>query len=637
MAQSQPSADTLPGLLWHHAHTRPEAVALREKYLGIWQEVTWSGYLDHVRTFSLGLRSLGVQAGQAVGIQAENCQEWLYSDLAIQCAGARVCTIYPTSSAAEVKHIVQTAQVRVVIVGDQEHLDKVLSLVEEGLPIDRIVIFDPKGAGAHRGHLVLSFKDVQAMGRRYEALYPQAFLEAVLKIRPDDIYDIMFTSGTSGLPKGAMCDQRGPVVGAEMFLKHLQLTAEDCWLSYLPLSHAFERIMAIAVHLKAGNVICMAESMDAAQANVVEIQPDVFGAVPRILEKIKTVIDIRMGRSSALKKWLYRKALQFGLSRARRMSADRSRFVPAPAGQILGYPQSKPQTMQPPWTDRCLHGLMYWLVYRHLLKQVGLLRVRYLICGAAPISDELFSYYIALGVPIMNGFGMTELHNIPCMALPSDAVPGMVGYPLSGWEVKKADDGELCIRGPIGFKGYAGENATAASMLDAQGWLHTGDLCEIYDNGYVAIIGRKKDVLVTSGGKNISPELIENKLKASAYISEAIVIGEGRHFLSCLIELDADAVGDWLQMQGQSYSTLRDMAALQSVIDLIEAQISEVNQALARVETIKKFRIIPRDLSHDDGEMTPTRKVKRSILEKQFAHLIDDMYRPGEILQDKNV
>jgi len=174
-------------------------------------------------------------------------------------------------------------------------------------------------------------------------------------------------------------------------------------------------------------------------------------------------------------------------------------------------------------------------------------------------------------------------------------------------------------------------------MLDQEGWLHTGDLCEIYDNGYVAIIGRKKDVLVTSGGKNISPELIENKLKASAYISEAIVIGEGRHFLSCLIELDADAVGDWLQMQGQSYSTLRDMAALQSVIDLIEAQISEVNQSLARVETIKKFRIIPRDLSHDDGEMTPTRKVKRSILEKQFAHLIDDMYRTGDVLQDKNV
>ena len=628
MAQAQPSTDTLPGLLCHHARTRPHAVAIREKYLGIWQEVSWKGYLDHVRAFSLGLRLLGVQAGQAVGIQAENCQEWLYSDLAIQCAGARVCTIYPTSSAHEVKHILQTAQVRVVIVGDQEHLDKILSLVEEGLPVDRIIVFDPKGAGAHRGERVLSFKDVQAMGRQHEARDPRAFMQAVMKISPDDVYDIMFTSGTSGLPKGAMCDQKGPVLGARMFLRHLHVKTEDSWLSYLPLSHAFERIMAIAVHLEAGNVVCFAESMDAAQANVVEIQPDIFGAVPRILEKIKTSIDIRMGRSSPLKKLLYRWALKQGLARAERLNAARPQFVPVAPGQVLNHEQARPEPMRPSWADRALHRLMYWLVYRHLLKQVGLLRVRYLICGAAPISNELFSYYIALGVPIMNGFGMTELHNIPCMALPQDAVPGMVGYPLSGWQVKKADDGQLLIRGPIGFKGYAGENGPTTQLLDPDGWLHTGDLCEIYDNGYVAIIGRKKDVLVTSGGKNISPEFIENKLKASAYISEAIVIGEGRHFLSCLIELDAESVGDWLQMQGLSYSTLRDMAAMQPVIDLIESQIAEVNQTLARVETIKKFRIIPRDLSHDDGEMTPTRKVKRSILEKQFLPLIDEMYGP---------
>jgi long-chain acyl-CoA synthetase len=269
---------------------------------------------------------------------------------------------------------------------------------------------------------------------------------------------------------------------------------------------------------------------------------------------------------------------------------------------------------------------MYWLVYRHLLKQIGMLKVRYLICGAAPISEELFSFYIALGVPIMNGFGMTELHNIPCMALPGDAMTSTIGYPLPGWEVKKGEDAELMVRGPIGFKGYAGERGRLQEVLDSQGWLHTGDLCEIYANGYVSIIGRKKDVLITSGGKNISPELIENKLKASPYISEAVVIGEGRNFLTCLVELDGDAVGDWLQMRGQSFSTLRDMAGMQSVLDLIEHEIEQVNQSLARVETIKKFRIIPRDLSHDDGEMTPTRKVKRSILEKQFQSLIDDMY-----------
>jgi len=620
------SLQTLPGLLCHHAATRPHDVAIREKYLGIWQEVTWSGYLEHVRSFSLGLMALGVQPGQVVGIQAENCQEWLYSDLAIQCARAQVATIYPTSSTIEVRHIVETAQARVVIVGDQEHLDKMLELVTEGCAIDRIIVFDPKGASAHRGNLVLSFKDVQQLGRRFETDHPQWFMQSVARVAPDDVYDIMFTSGTSGLPKGAMCDQRGPVMGAEMFLKHLKILPSDSWLSYLPLSHAFERIMSIAVHLKAGNIVCFAESMDSVQASVVEIQPDVFGAVPRILEKIKTSIDIRMGRSSSLKRWLYGLALRIGTARAAQMVSRKTGFDPVAPHQVISHEMRRPQVMRASLWHRVLYVVMYWLVYRHLLKQIGMLKVRYLICGAAPISEELFSFYIALGVPIMNGFGMTELHNIPCMALPGDAVTGTIGYPLPGWEVKKGEDAELMVRGPIGFKGYAGEQSRLQEVLDSQGWLHTGDLCEIYSNGYVSIIGRKKDVLITSGGKNISPELIENKLKASPYISEAVVIGEGRNFLTCLVELDGDAVGDWLQMRGQSFSTLRDMAGMQSVIDLIEHEIEQVNQSLARVETIKKFRIIPRDLSHDDGEMTPTRKVKRSILEKQFQSLIDDMY-----------
>ena len=389
--------------------------------------------------------------------------------------------------------------------------------------------------------------------------------------------------------------------------------------------------MTIAVHLSSGCVANFADSIDTVQADVVEIQPSVFGAVPRILEKVKTAVDIRMGKSTRLKRALYRWALGVGMRRVQRQRKSVADFTPAAPRQAIGFEAVRPVATQWTWGERVLHSIAHFLVYRHLRKHMGFLNTRYVICGAAPMSAELFEYYMALGVPIINAFGMTELHNIPSASLPGHDVRGTVGHVLPGWQAMKTEDDELLLRGPIGFCGYRGQEGSALEIKDALGWLHTGDLCELYDNGYIAIVGRKKDVLITSGGKNISPELIENKIKASPYISEAMVIGDARHYLTCLIELDFDAVGDLLQSRGIAYSTLRDMAANPEVIELVEAEIEVANQTLARVETIKKFALIPRDLSHDDGEMTPTRKVKRGQMEKQFQSLIDAMYQeaPG--------
>ena len=617
---------TLPQQLWNNAQAHGGAPAIREKHLGIWQQVTWSDYLRHVRLFTLGLIALGVERGEPVGIQAENCQEWLYSDLAVQCAGAIVTTIYPTSSTAELRYILGNSGARFVIAGDQEHLDKALELQAEGFPIEKIIIFDPRGAGEHRGGLVLSYKDVEALGARLDAQDPGRFETLVHAVKPEDVYDIMYTSGTSGLPKGAMCVQSGPVLGARSMMQVLAMDRDDSWLSYLPLSHAFERIMTIAVHLASGCVVNFADSIDTVQADVVEIQPSVFGAVPRILEKVKTGVDIRMGKSTRLKRALYRWALATGLRRVARQRKSVAAFTPAAPRQAIGFEAVRPVVTQWRRRDRALHALAHFLVYRHLRKHMGFLNTRYLICGAAPMSAELFEYYMALGVPIINAFGMTELHNIPSASLPGHDVGGTVGHVLPGWQAMKTGEGELLLRGPIGFCGYCGQESGALETRDALGWLHTGDLCELYDNGYIAIVGRQKDVLITSGGKNISPELIENRIKASPYISEAMVIGDARHYLTCLIELDADAVGDLLQSRGIAYTTLRDMAANPVVLELVDAEIEKVNQTLARVETIKKFAIIPRDLSHDDGEMTPTRKVKRRQMEKQFRDLIEAMY-----------
>ncbi len=621
--------ETLPQLLWNTAHALGQAVAIREKYLGIWQEVSWLDYLAHVRRFALGLIALGLQRGDRVAIQAENCQEWLYSDLAVQCAGGIATTVYPTSPTDEVRHILRNAGARFVIAGDQEHLDKALELHAQGMPIERIIVFDPKGSRPHRGHLVLSFKDVEALGADLYAKDPTCFESLVFAVRPDDICDIMYTSGTSGLPKGAMSAQRGVVEGTRAMLQALPVGRRDSWLSYLPLSHAFERIMSIAVHLATGYVVNFADSIDTVQADVAEIQPTVFGAVPRILEKVKTGIEIRIGKSTRLKRTIYRLAMSAGLRRVARQRTSVEGFQPVPPGRPIGFADVRPIAARWRATDRLLNFLAYAMVFRPLRKHIGLLRARYVLCGAAPMSAELFEYFMAIGIPITNGFGMTELHNIPSVSLPKNHVCGTVGHVLPQWQVMKTDEGELLFRGPIGFTGYRGQEHDPAGIKDAQGWLHTGDLGEIYDNGYVAIVGRKKDVIITSGGKNISPEFIESKLKASRYIGEAVVIGEGRHYLTALIELDADAVGDYLQKQGIAYTTLRDMAANTEVRKLIQGEIDAVNATLSRVETVKKLAIIPRDLSHDDGEMTPTRKVKRFQMEKQFRILIDEMYQDG--------
>lgn len=617
---------TLPQQLWNNARAHGDAPAIREKHLGIWQEVSWNSYLQHVRLFTLGLIALGLERGESVGIQAENCQEWLYSDLAVQCAGAIVTTIYPTSSTEEVRYILGNSSARFVIAGDQEHLDKALELQADGFPIEKIIIFDPRGVGEHRGGLVLSYKDVEALGAQLDAQDSKRFEALVFAVKPEDVYDIMYTSGTSGLPKGAMCVQSGPLEGARSMMQVLSMGRDDSWLSYLPLSHAFERIMTIAVHLSSGCVVNFADSIDTVQADVVEIQPTVFGAVPRILEKVKTAVDIRMGKSTPLKRALYRWALGVGMRRVQHQRKRVEAFTPAAPRQAINFDAVRPVATQWTWRDRMMHTIAHFLIYRHLRKHMGFLNTRYVICGAAPMSAELFEYYMALGVPIINAFGMTELHNIPSASMPGHDVRGTVGHVLPGWEAMKTEDGELLLRGPIGFCGYRGQEGSVLEIKDALGWLHTGDLCELYDNGYIAIVGRKKDVLITSGGKNISPEMIENKIKASPYISEAMVIGDGRHYLTCLIELDFDAVGDLLQSRGIAYTTLRDMATNPEVIKLVDAEINVANQSLARVETIKKFAIIPRDLSHDDGEMTPTRKVKRGQMEKQFRDLIDPMY-----------
>lgn len=634
MTDTQPlrgigQGDSFPQLLWNTAHALGDAVAIREKHFGIWQEVSWREYLWHVRRFSLGLVALGLKRGDPVAIQAENCQEWLYSDLGIQCAGGIVTTVYPTSSTKEVRHILENAGARFVISGDQEHLDKSLELHAQGVKIERIIVFDPKGTRAHRGGLILSFKDVEELGAALDAEHPGRFESLVFGVGPDDVYDIMYTSGTSGLPKGAMSVQRGAIGGARAMLKALPFNHHDSWLSYLPLSHAFERIMAIAVHLCTGYVVNFADSIDTVQTDIVEIQPTVFGAVPRIIEKMKTGVENRVGKASLLKRTVYRLAISAGLRRVARQRIGVDSFQPVPAGRSVSFGDVKPVASGWRIIDRVVYLLAYAALYRPLRKHIGLLRARYVLCGAAPMSAELFQYFMALGVPITNAFGMTELHNIPCASQPKNYVCGTVGYVLPDWEIMKTAEGELLFRGPVGFLAYRGQEQESDryDVKDAQGWLHTGDLGEIYSNGYVTIIGRRKDVIITSGGKNISPEFIENKLKASRYISEAVIIGEGRHYLTALIELDADTVGDYFQKQGIAYTTLRDLAGNTVTRCLLQGEIDSVNATLARVETVKKFAIIPRDLSHDDGELTATRKVKRAYMESQFRELIDEMYR----------
>jgi long-chain acyl-CoA synthetase len=594
------TATSLPGLLMQRAGDRPTAVAMRKKDLGRWREYTWDEYLARAARVGLGLLELGVEPGDRVAVHSENRPAWLLADMGIQGIGAVTVGVYPTSPAAEVEYLLGHSESVVLIAEDEEQLDKALA-VRKNLPrLRKIVVIDTRGVRDLHDPMLVTFAEVEHLGARRET---REWLDRVAALDSADPAVIVYTSGTTGPPKGAMISHDNLIAAADTFSKVFDAQASDEVLSYLPLCHIAERLTSGIDALAVGYTVNFGEGGESFVSDLQEVQPTFFLGVPRVWEKMLAGVQIRMNDAS----WLKRATYRFWVKQGARLARKRMKGRLNPL-------------------DKLVYGLGWLLLFRSLRQKLGLGRVRVALSGAAPVAPQVLEFFWALGVPVREGYGQTEGTALATYTPEDDVRIGTVGKALPGVELKVAEDGEILVRGRGVFLGYLKNEAATRETVDVEGWLHTGDVGVLDDDGFLKITDRKKDIIITAGGKNISPSEIENRLKVSPYIREAVVIGDRRKYLTALVGIEPDTVGDWATRRRLSYTTYRDLTTKPEVRQLVQEVVDEVNAELAQVETIKRFELIPKELDHEEGELTATQKVKRSAIAQEFSDLIEAMY-----------
>jgi long-chain acyl-CoA synthetase len=604
---------TVPSRIRRRALETPEAVALRDKRFGIWQEVTWAHYWDQVELAAHGLAALGVGPGDRVAIHSENRPEWLYADVAAVAVRAMTVGLYPTNPPAEVAYLLADSGAKVLVAEDQEQVDKALEVKDRLPALRRIVYLEPRGVRRYDDPSLLSWEELLTLGRGHRQDRPRLLEDLAAQVTDDEVVTLIYTSGTTGPPKGAMLT----VANVDFAVKVLvegsgffeAAGPDDVTLSYLPLCHVAERIATEWVNAAAGTQVHFAESIETVQDNLREVQPTLFFAVPRIWEKIRATVEIRMASASPLKRANYR----FWMGQASRIGAE----LMANGGTHTG-------------STRLRYALGHPFLFRALRKRLGLQRCRFAGSGAAPIAPELLEWFFGLGVVIHEIYGMTENAAVATANRPGRVRVGTVGEPHPGVELRVDEElGEILTRHQGVFAGYWGKPDKTAEVLGPDGWLRTGDVGEWVDGTHLRIVDRLKDILITSGGRNVSPSEIENSLKFSPYVREAVVVGDRRPYLTALIGIELDTVGEWAQRRRIPYTTYRDLSEKPEVLALVQEVVDETNRRLARSESIKRFRLIPKELDHEDGELTATQKVKRAAIAAAFGDLIEDLYRAG--------
>jgi long-chain acyl-CoA synthetase len=595
--------DTLPGLFRHVVRERGDRVAMREKYLGIWRSISWREYGERARRVGLGLVALGLRPRDVVSIIADNCPEWLYTDMGVLSVGAVTNGIYTTDSARQVEYIVNDSGTRFFFAEDEEQLDKILEVRGRCPQLVKIIVYDMEGLHDFADPQVMPFDELLELGARYDRDHPGALDQMVEIARPDDLAILVYTSGTTGPPKGAMLSHRNILFQLEYSDFITQLGEGDQQLSFLPLCHIAERTFTVFNPLRSGSTVNFAESIDTVPEDIREVAPALFFAVPRIWEKFYSAVALRMREASPLGKLAYRWAIGVGTRVAE--------------GRIAG--------KAPSAGLRLRHRLADVLVLDNVRRSMGLHRARGAATGAAPIAPDLIKWYLALGIDMREVYGQTENTGL-ATAMPPDRIRlGTVGLPRPGTQVAISPDGEVLLKGPHVFLGYYNKpDKTAETIVD--GWLHTGDVGRLDADGFLTITDRKRDIIITAGGKNITPSEIENQLKFSPYISDAVVIGDRRKFLTCLVMIDHETVAQFAQEQNVPFTNFASLCRAREVQDLIWDEIEQVNRQFARVETIKRFRLIEQLLTPEDEELTPTMKLKRALVNTKYRALIDEMY-----------
>lgn len=593
---------TIPALLRARCQENGSHVAHREKNLGIWQSHSWTDYLTRARLIGMGLRALGLQRGDVISILSEDNKEWMYCDMAAQCLGAISSGVYTTDSPSQLAYLVNDSQSKFLFVENDEQLDKYLEVADTMPSLKKVIIFDRDGLHdfAHPHCLFLS--DLYELGRQHD---DEALFNAEIdKTSPRDVAVLIYTSGTTGQPKGVMLTHENIVAGMETSLYGLPFEKHAEQLCFLPLCHILERIVSLYTPLVVSSTVNFAESPETVFDNLREVSPHGFVAVPRVWEKVYSRVTVMAQEATLIGRWAFGQAIKAGRARAEYTIEGR----PVPGGVALRY------------------KIWDFLVLANLRRLLGMDRMIQGLTGAAPISPELLRWYHSIGVPLYEGWGMSETSGVGTINLPSANLVGSIGRPVPGTKVRISPEGEIQVKGLNVFSGYLNKPDKTAEAFTEDGWMRTGDVGRIGNDGFVTITGRMKDIIITAGGKNITPAEIESRLKFSHYISDAVVIGDRRKYLTCLIMIDQENVEKFAQDNKVPFSDFRSLCRAQPVLDLIKREIDAVNRDFARVEQIKDFRLIDVLLTAEDEELTATMKLKRATVEKRHKALIDAMY-----------
>ncbi|OGA40905.1 MAG: fatty-acid--CoA ligase [Betaproteobacteria bacterium RIFCSPLOWO2_12_FULL_68_19] len=595
--------DTVSKMFWQGVRTRAGKTIFRQKDFGIWRPVTWDELGRTAREIGMGLASLGYAPGEVVSILGNTNREWMAADLGALGAAGVVNGIYPTDAPMQVEYLLSDSGSVHAFVEDEEQLDKVLEVRDRVPGLRKIVVFDMEGLDELDDPQVMSLDALRALGRDHDAAHPGEWERRVGLRKPEDLAILCYTSGTTGKPKGAMISHRNIMATCGAYQASFPQDEHDERMAFLPLCHIAERVGGEYHALYTGAVLNFVENPETVPENVREISPTVFTAVPRVWEKFYSGVLIRLKEAGALQQLAYKVAIGIGYRQAKL----REERKPVPAGLAFAF------------------LLARLLVLNNVRKVIGVHRSKILITAAAPISPDLVRWYMALGLEMLEAWGQTE----SCGAVtgnPRGGVkPGSIGPMMPPSEVKVSPEGELLVRGPGVFMGYLRQPEKTAETLK-DGWLHTGDVGKVDDEGYFYITDRMKDIIITAGGKNITPSEIENQLKFSPYITDAVVIGDKRPYLTALVMIDHENVEKYAQDGAIPFSNYASLCRRPEIQELVQGEIDRVNQAFARAEQVKKFRLIEHKLTAEDEELTPTMKLKRRLVNDKYKALIESMY-----------
>jgi long-chain acyl-CoA synthetase len=597
--------DTVPELFWNAVAARGDAVWMREKELGLWRSWSWRETGQAVREVAMGLAALGFAPGDVASIQSNTVIEWVLADLGVLCAGGVANGVYPTDAASQLQYLCEDSRTTILFVEDEEQLDKALEVRAQLPLLQKIVVFDMEGLTRFSDPMVMGLDALRELGRTHDAANPGLFERLRTSRKPDDLAILIYTSGTTGRPKGAMHAHRSIVYTVRGYNTLIAQDQADERMCFLPLCHVAERLGGEYFAMYTGSKLNFVENPDTVPENVREIAPTVFTAVPRVWEKFYSAVTIAVSEASRAQQLAYGWAIGVGRKVADLVLAGK----PVPGALKLQF------------------RIARLLALDNVRKLIGIHRARFLVTGAAPIAPDLVRWYLALGVPMLEVWGQTESSGAST-GMPAGRIkPGSIGPAVSYNEVKlDPATGELLIRGPNVFMGYLNQPEKTAETIDADGWLHTGDVGTVDDEGFFRITDRMKDIIITAGGKNITPSEFENELKFSPYVTDAVVIGDKRAYLTALIMIDQENVEKYAQDHDVPFSNYASLTRAKEVRDLIQREIDKVNTKFARVEQVKAFRLLENQLSADDEELTPTMKLKRRLVQQKYAELIESMY-----------